>query len=236
MKPYYDEDGITIYHGRCEDVIPSLAQVDLVVTSPPYNLAGSTGSDFNVLRNGYGQHEDAMGHAEYRTWQQTVLSMCWERLADDGAIFYNHKPRPNLVDGLKLPLELVPSHIPIRQIITWDRTAGHIHVRSMFTPSYEWVLLLAKPGFRLSDIAPRDVWRIPFDTHNPHPAPFPVELPRYCIVTTTANTVLDPFMGSGTTLRAAKDLGRRAIGIEIEERYCELAVQRLAQGVLNFTD
>lgn len=69
-----------------------------------------------------------------------------------------------------------------------------------------------------------------------HPCPFPLELPKRCIAATTdlGDVVLDPFMGSGTTLRAAKDLGRKAIGIEIEERYCEIAAKRLAQEVLDF--
>ena len=68
---------------------------------------------------------------------------------------------------------------------------------------------------------------------NEHPAPFPLSLPLKAISATTATTVLDPFMGSGTTLRAAKDLNRKAIGIELSERYCEVAAKRLAQGTLD---
>lgn len=232
MTPYYDEDGITIYHGDCLDVLPELSNIDLVVTSPPYNLRGSTGSYFNVLRDGYGVHDDNMTHDAYVGWQRQVLRACWRTLSQQGAIFYNHKPLPSLELGLRLPIDLVPADIPIRQIITWDRGSGHIRVTSMFVPSYEWILLLAKPDWRLTRPSVHDVWWVPFDTTNPHPAPFPIGIPKRCIEPTTAKVVLDPFMGSGTTLRAAKDLGRRAIGIEIEERYCEMAVQRLGQMVL----
>ena len=73
---------------------------------------------------------------------------------------------------------------------------------------------------------------IPQETNTPHPAPFPLALAKRAVETTPAEVVLDPFCGSGTTLRAAKDLGRRAIGIEIEERYCEIAARRLQQSVL----
>lgn len=234
MKPYYDQDGITIYHGDCREVIPQLEPVDLVVTSPPYNLSAPGGSDFTKLDNGYGPHDDSMPHSDYVAWQQDILTLCWDGLSDVGAIFYNHKPRPNLADGLKLPIELVPPHIPIRQIIIWDRLVGYIQRTSMFVPSHEWILLLAKPAFRLTTVGTLDVWRVSVGTGSDHPAPFPVGIPKRCIAPTSAQLILDPFMGSGSTLRAAKDLGRRAIGIEVNERYCEMAVNRLAQGVLAF--
>ena len=77
-----------------------------------------------------------------------------------------------------------------------------------------------------------DVWRVKPEHADNHPAPFPLQLPTLAIGATNAPTVLDPFMGSGTTLRAAKDLNRKAIGIELSERYCEIAAKRMAQEVL----
>ena len=159
--------------------------------------------------------------------------MLWEKVSLDGAIFYNHKPRVG-GDRVRLPLELVPDHIPLRQIITWDRGSGFNRQFTYFVPTYEWVLLLARPAFRTTTRSIDDVWRIPFETGGDHPAPFPLSLARMAIGATNAALILDPFMGSGTTLRAAKDLGRKAIGIEVDERYCEIAAKRLGQEVLDF--
>jgi DNA modification methylase len=107
-----------------------------------------------------------------------------------------------------------------------------------FLPVHEWILVLAKPTWQLKDKTAShasDVWPIrPDMADHEHPAPFPLKLPTRAIASVNAATILDPFMGSGTTLRAAKDLGRQAIGIEIDERYCEIAARRLAQGVLDF--
>lgn len=98
--PYYADDLTTLYHGRWEDVLPSLGErFGVVVTSPPYNLngdghsTGGSGKVWTALADGYADHDDAMPHAEYVAWQQRLLTACWEHLTDDGAIFYNHKPR-----------------------------------------------------------------------------------------------------------------------------------------------
>lgn len=104
---------------------------------------------------------------------------------------------------------------------------------SCYVPRYEWIMLLAKPAFRITTRDVDDLWRIPPVSGSDHPAPFPLPLATRAIGTTTADLVVDPFMGSGTTLRAAKDLGRRAIGIERTERFCEMAAKRMAQEVLD---
>ncbi len=237
MTPYYDEGGVRIYHGDCRDVLPQLDPVDLILTSPPYNLSGEgnkpSGTYFRNLGDGYGEHNDAMPHADYVAWQQEVLAACWALLTDTGAIFYNHKP---IVRGnvMKLPTELVPDDLPIRQIVVWDRGSGFNRQFTYFVPAHEYVLIITKPGFRLITRSVDDVWRIPFEIATEHPAPFPLRLASKAIGATSAQTILDPFMGSGTTLRAAKTLGRRSIGIEIEERWCEIAARRLSQGVLDF--
>lgn len=237
MTPYYSDDFATIYHGRWENVLPSLDPVDLVLTSPPYNLTGdghdASGTYFVSLEHGYGEHNDAMPHDQYVEWQHSLLRACWSVLSDDGAIFYNHKPRVR-GNACLLPLELVPPELSVRQVVVWDRGSGFNRQFTYFVPAHEWVLLIARESFRLTTRSVDDVWRIPFETNSPHPAPFPLRLATRAIGSTAAQTVLDPFMGSGTTLRAAKDLNRKAIGIEREERWCEHAAKRLAQEVLDF--
>ncbi len=236
MKPYYDEDGITIYHGDCRDVLPSLASESIagVITSPPYNLGTMSGGLAN-LDGGYASYADTMAPTEYEDWQRWILDECWRVLMNHGAIFYNHKPR--ISDGVVwTPLSINP-HQPLRQIITWTRTIGVNWSETHFLPLYEWVLLFAKPGFRMSKTISNfgDVWKIPVDgntTRPDHPAPFPLALPARAITTlddSGPGAILDPFAGSGTTLRAAKNAGRRAIGIEIDEGYCEVATSRLGQ-------
>ncbi len=233
MQPYYQDDHVTLYHGDCMDVLPHLSGIDMVFTSPPYNLglATASGKVWGALAGGYDNHDDAMSHADYVAWQHDVLRACWAALSDVGAIYYQHKP---LARGneLRLPLELNPG-LPLRQIVIWDLGSGFCRNATHYTPAHEWVMVLAKPAFRLNGRnAPDDVWRIPPDAGNDHPAPFPLKLATTAIGSTSARIVLYPFAGSGTTLRAAKDLGRKAIGIEKSERYCEMAANRLGQEVL----
>ena len=244
-KPYYQDDACTIYHADCQEVLPYLDDVNLVLTSPPYNLGegmedkgglrvGHTGSKWSkdALRHGYGTHEDCMPYSEYVEWQRAILRYCWATLSGDGAIYYNHKPR--VVKGaLRTPLEL--TDLPLRQIVVWDRGSGFNYMPGAYMPMHEWLMILAKPAFKLRNRAASgvgDVWHIRPAIASAHPAPFPLLLAERAIETTSSSLVLDPFMGSGTTLLAAKNTGRKAIGIEMEEKYCELAAKRLAQEVL----
>jgi site-specific DNA-methyltransferase (adenine-specific) len=256
VTPYYQDDWVTIYHGDCLDVLGHApTSADLVVTSPPYNKGatpwahsghwryGGRGSSGGAGRwsggptatgVGYDDHEDTMPWSEYVEWQQAVIQALWAQLPDDGAIFYNHKPR---VIGSRLwtPLELIPEGVLLRQIITWDRGGGMNFNPTSYMPVSEWIMVLAREGWRLrerSASGAADVWRITPDVGTEHPAPFPVKLPARAIESVGPRLVLDPFMGSGSTLRAAKDAGVKAIGIDVSERYCEMAARRMGQEVL----
>jgi modification methylase len=251
--PYYADESVTLYHGDCREVMPSLSGVDLIVTSPPYNLGVTTGGGFGHYKDGqvrggqgkwggtggngidYGDHDDAMPYPEYREWQRGVLADCWNTLSDTGAIFYNHKPRVQ-ASALWLPLDLNPD-LPLRQIVIWARAGGMNFAPTHYVPTHEWICVFAKPAFRLKSKAASgigDVWRVAQESNPDHPAPFPLAIPARAIESTAPRLVLDPFAGSGTTLRAAVDAGVRAIGIEKSERYCEVIAKRLAQGVLDF--
>lgn len=243
---HFEDDFVQLYRGDCLEVMTQMPDesVDIVVTSPPYNMGLVPGGNGRGMyrpgannkagrfRDGYGAHDDAMDQDAYDTWQRQVLAECW-RLARK-AVFYNHRPR--VEHGvLRDPLGN-DFGIPLRQRIIWNRKTGiDVNLRAFCTRG-EYVFLFAKPDFALVDHAASgmgDVWDLGIEYGvKEHPAPFPVSLPSRCIEATGATSVLDPFCGSGTTLRAASDLGVRGIGIEMEERFCELAVRRLAQGSL----
>jgi site-specific DNA-methyltransferase (adenine-specific) len=122
--------------------------------------------------------------------------------------------------------------MPVRQIVIWDRGSGMNFAPTHYVPTHEWIVILAGPDFRLKSSSYGDVWRARPVTGNPHPAPFPQILVDKAIDSTGATSVLDPFCGSGTTLRAAKDAGITGVGIELTAAYCEMTVNCLAQETL----
>lgn len=232
----------TIHLGDAIEVMQTLPSesVDLVVTSPPYNIRNSSGNGMKAkasghwkgskLNDGYADdYDDAMPHDLYVEWQRNCIAEMMRLLKDDGAIFYNHKWR--VQNGLLQDRHDIVASFPVRQIIIWDRCGGLNFNSGYFLPTFEVIYLIAKPDFKLAPKAAGwgDVWRFPPEGSNPHPAPFPLELPERCIRATGAQIVLDPFMGSGTTALAARKLGREYIGIERAEQYRNMALERLAQ-------
>lgn len=219
--------------------------VDLIITSPPYNLRNSTGNwmksnnhgkwTSSVLANaGYDSHNDNMPHEDYVEWQRDCLKEMMRLLPDTGAIFYNHKWR--VQNGLMQDRQDIVSGFPVRQIIIWARSGGVNFNDGYFLPTYEVIYLIAKRKFKLirGACGAGDIWKFNQSNKNPHPAPFPIALPEKIISSTDAKVVLDPFVGSGTTAIAAKQLNRDYIGIDISEKYCQMAMDRLqkVQGCL----
>jgi site-specific DNA-methyltransferase (adenine-specific) len=207
-----------IINGDCLTVMREMPDkcIDLVVTSPPYNLKNSTGNGMKdgrggkwagaALVNGYSHYDDNM---------------------PDGAIFYNHKWR--VQDGLLQDRQDIIRDLPVRQIIIWKRKGGINFNPGYFLPTYEVIYLIPKKNFKLAPKANAygDVWEFKQEMKNEHPAPFPVALIDRIISSTTAQIILDPFMGSGTTAVVAMGHKRNYIGIELSPDYCEMAEKRI---------
>ena len=182
-----------------------------------------------ALVQGYSHHNDNMPHDEYVAWQRACLTEMMRVIKSDGAIFYNHKWR--VQNGLLQDRQDIVSGIPVRQIIIWRRKGGINFNKGYFLPTYEVVYLIAKPKFKLVEKANAvgDVWEFTQEMNNPHPAPFPIAFAERCIASTSAQVILDPFMGSGTVALVSKRLKRNFIGIDISPQYCQYAEQRIAE-------
>jgi len=233
LKPYYETKLGKLYCGDCLEIMPELEMVDLIITSPPYNLGNfKKGSWYDGKKKGerltYLSHNDNMPTKEYISWQRTFITVAYSKLTDKGAIFYNHKPRilNGIFDDRK---NLIP--IPIRQEIIWDKCGMINFSGTFFAPSTERIFIIAKDGWKPQKeyLKFGEVWRFPAKENNYHPAPFPRELSNRVIISASSSDCLiaDFFSGSGTTLIEAEHLNRRWIGIEKEERYCEVTAKRI---------
>lgn len=221
MRPYYEDASVTIYLGDCREVLPTLSGVGVVVTDPPYVL----GMAYAEGRVGWG---DLMNSATfYAGWIRECLRLTVNR---SGAVwvFTSWRAYPVMARAsYEIPHK-------IESLLVWDKCwigpGGSVGLR----PSYELVALFAHPGFQVSDRGTPDIWRSPYSSQREHghPAEKPEDIMQQIIAAGGEGTVLDPFTGSGTTLVAAKNLGRKAVGIEIEERYAEIAAERCRQEVL----
>ena len=217
--------------------------VDLIVTSPPYNIRNTSGGGMSTigtknskwpvaaLSEGYSEHEDNMPHDEYVEWQHKCLVEMFRIIPENGAIFYNHKWR--VQHGLLQNRSDIIRDLPVRQIIIWRRNGGINFNDGYFLPTYEVIYLICKPKFKLAAKAcgAGDVWDIGQELNNEHPAPYPVELPERIISSTNAKIILDPFMGSGTTAVAAQKLQRDFIGIELSQKYIDMAERRIQENL-----
>jgi DNA modification methylase len=235
----------TLYRADCLDVLPRLADVACIVTSPPYNQLGS-----RLPRRGTGMHAngawvrntrrtcyfDDRPEDEYQDW----LRICAAAAAaaatrPGGSMFFNHKCRW-LRGQLLHPLELVRlfGDWHLRQEIIWARSGSVQFNARMFATNDERIYWLVRPGakwrWNQASVSNFTVWKITQDrTADRFPCPFPQEIPRRCIDATTCcgEIVCDPFMGSATTGLAAIAMGRRFIGIELDEEHFEHAVARM---------
>lgn len=247
-EPYYADARVQLFLGRCEDVLPHLAGVQLTVTSPPYNTNGSaTGTGGRVAgvdttktwraRVAEQWYADDLPEPEYQAQQVAVADLVAAASTPTAAYFYNHKVRYRANRPLH-PLHLVDQFTrwELRQEVIWCRPGGVTHQGGMYVAADERLYWLVRDpaSFHCSKRASQwcSWWAMtpPTVGRGAHPVPFPSTIPERAILTATSrgDLVLDPYAGSGTTLRVAKTLGRRAIGIEGHEPYAEACATMLA--------
>ena len=213
MKPYYDKDGIVIYHGDCRRILPELPEVDLVVTDPPYGINLETA----YRQRGRGRLAQCRDYAPIHGDDEEFDPQPW--------LAY-----PAILWGANYYCSKLPKS---SGWLVWDKRCGRMQ-NDQADGELAWSNFVK--GVRIFHHEWNGFVRDSEKGVGYHPTQKPVALMKWCLSLkwTPEGTILDPFMGSGTTLRAAKDLNRKAIGIEIEEQYCEIAAKRLAQEVFDF--
>lgn len=209
-KPYYDDgNGIVIYHGDCREILPHLPKVDLVLTDPPYGM--SFVSNYRRIKHDAIANDDAL-----------PLDLIWLSMskAEKAAYFFCRWDNLQQMPKPKSVLAWVKNNWSMGDL---EHEHGRQWEACCFYPKDKHAFIKRIP----------DVIHADRTGNGMHPTEKPQELLETIILANECITILDPFMGSGTTLRAAKDLGRKCIGIELEEKYCEIAAKRLAQEVLS---
>ena len=214
MKPYYDQDGITIYHGDCRDILPTLEKVDLVLTDPPYGIGEAAGKNYSR-----GNKAPPKRYA-FLNWDDKPISQDLINIVIQSA-------RHAIIFGGNY-YALPPSSC----WLVWDKVNGDSDFADCelawtnfktAVRKYEWKWqgMLQQAG------TPKDI--------RSHPTQKPSGLFGLIIAdySKEGDLILDPFLGSGTTAYCAKKLNRKCIGIEIEEKYCEIAAKRCSQQVFN---
>lgn len=229
MTPYYSDDLVTVYHGDARELAAELPKVDAIVTDPPFFMPAA--------------------HFQSRVkWQRSwgdvsMLGIAWSAFLD--VLVPRLKPTGHFVtfcNGDSYPVfypEMYRRFSTLKCLV-WDK--GHVGLGRIWRHQHEliiagrWAESYVDIGGKLySDVI--QVGASPSaDREHPVEKPVGLLLPIILPITPPGGIVLDPFMGSGTTLEAAKMIGRRAIGIEVEERYCESAARRLGQQTLGLTE
>jgi DNA modification methylase len=209
VKPYYDHDGFTIYHGDCRDVLPTLSPVDVVVTDPPYSV-GRPEQEFASSGN--------VAVALHLASTMTPVMVVFGTSSGRGIEFVRGAVRS----------------LPHNRVLVWNRS----FVNSPAAGPWQWDIVLlhvfGKGTFGRPEssslIRSNGTRSLALETG--HPAPVPVGVMEQLYRPFAPGVLLDPFMGSGSSLLAARNLGGRGIGIEVNESYCEIAANRLNQMVL----
>jgi DNA modification methylase len=239
VKPYYDESGVTIYHGDALEVLDELEiSVDSVLTDPPYASGSRTEASkpaSGAMMRGVKWNARPIDNDQMTTtgfvWlmRQTALR-CYPLLPDGASFlsFIDWRQWPNLVGALET------CNYRVQGMVVWDKES--MGLGNGFRSQHELICHASKGVPTVHDRALGNVLRHKRDAPTDHPSPKPPGLLRdlLSVVTEPGALILDPFMGSGSTLVACRDAGRRVVGIESVEAYCDVAARRLSQTALDF--
>lgn len=208
-EPYYQDDFCTIYHGDCLRVLPYLGKFDLLLTDPPYGI------DENSKKQ---KSRDKLA-----------------KVTDYGDFNWDKEPPADWLFGLLRAITgkqviFGGNYFPLPPSscwLVWDKVNGQSDFADCELAWTNFKKAVRKIEYRWNGMLQQNMKN---KDERLHPTQKPLSVIKWCMdLAGDWQTVVDPFMGSGTTLRAAKDLGRKAVGIEIDEKYCEIAVQRLRQ-------
>jgi site-specific DNA-methyltransferase (adenine-specific) len=239
----------TLYLGDCMEILPTLAKVDAVITSPPYNQleslpkkgsgmwAKSTGGAGFLRKWAEDSYPDDTPEPEYQAEQNAIFAALSDVCSDTASLFYNHQVRWRSGECIHPVKWFQPAGWNLRQEIIWNRAGGMMFNARMFCRFDErilWFVRGPKWVWNQSSVGHGTVWNIAREQQQQgkeHPVAFPLELPMRCIAAATnvGGVVLDPYMGGGTTGVAAAMARRAFIGIEREPKYFDIACKRIEQ-------
>jgi site-specific DNA-methyltransferase (adenine-specific) len=242
-QPYFQGQGVTIYHGDTLDILPHLTGYDALVTDPPYSSGGAFRGDraqstvTKYVQSGTAAYrpEFAGDNRDQRAF--TAWAVMWLNIARQNAnpnavlaSFIDWRQLPTLTDAIQI------AGWVWRGVAVWNKGFGR-PTPGRFSNAAEYVAWGSKAGWPEHDDYPPGVFSHSIERDRVHIAQKPLPVMEWvCRIVPTGGTILDPFMGSGTTLHAARNLGHPAIGIESDEAYCEAAARRLDQAVLPLWD
>lgn len=216
MSIYYQDEHVTLYHGDCLEITQWL-DADVLVTDPPYGMAYISNA------SKYKGPSDAIANDDSVELRDLVLRLWGDRSALAFGTWKVARPQN------------------VKQLIIWDKgdSPGMGDLTIPWGPSHEEIYVLGdSSGFtgKRGGAVIRANTLSPSDNQRPdHPTPKPIGLMER-LIEKTVGTIADPFAGSGATLIAARNLGRKAIGVELEEKYCEIIAKRLSQQAFNFEE
>jgi len=233
IKPYYKEEGITIYCADCRDVLPQLEPVDLVLTDPPFAFCGG-------ISNGFASRADSQF---FECWLKEIFTLLHKKSTPESAwaLWCDWRTAAIYDEVLGASAEDYYDQRRVTQVVIHDREM--VGMGSPFRNQTDWIAIIRGKHTEFKNRIPknqpnifREYWY--YGKHTNHPSEKSPEVGKKFIVwlSDQDGTILDPFMGSGTILVAAKSLGRKVIGIEIEQKYCDIAIERLKHGVFKFEE